>query len=184
MKLHASGNSLFSVTTDSSPSDVEKWNLAVSPPAPLYNSPYHGDYPMGGPLWTSDDGAFLITRSGTRFNTLGNTALTDLKYEGRLSGLAGAVSADHSSAGGWIAAVPQNSFFSSLLEDNRVQWFDDFYNETGKAAMLPRFDVSGTKYAAHGKFVFLSSDGTKVHVVVMADVTSGLLNDFAVVTFD
>jgi len=128
------------------------------------------------------DGAFLLTRSATRFSTTGNSMDTDLKYQGRLYGLPGAVSTDHSSATGLIAAIPYPS--AGPLDDTRVYRFDDVYCETVKARQLPKFDVGGTKYAAHGKFAFLSSDGTKVHVVVMADVTSGLLNDYAVVTFD
>jgi hypothetical protein len=179
MKLHASGSAIYSVTTDLSPSDVEKWDTS---PAPLYDSDYHGDFPMGGPLWTSMDGAFLITRSATRFSTTGNSKQTDLRYQGRLYGLPGAVSVDHSSTTASIAAIPFPSM--AALDDTRVQWFEDIYCEAVKARVFPKFDVSGTKYAAHGKFAFLSSDGSKVHVVVMADAASGLLNDYAVVTFD
>lgn len=48
-----------------------------------YDSPYHGDYPMGGDLEISPDGKYLIGVSGTVLR-LGKTKDADLKYVGKI----------------------------------------------------------------------------------------------------
>jgi chitinase len=181
--LHPSGTSIYGAGNFSSPSDIEKYDISSAVPTYLYNSPYHGDFPMGGNVWMWKDGTSVLSRWATRFSTT-STQATDIIYQGRLAQPIPVVSSDHSTGTGRVVALLQSPFSTTPVDDNRVHWFDDLFLQDERAAMLPRFDVGGTKYAAHGKFVFFSADGSKVHVVVMADVTSGLLNDYAVVTFD
>jgi myo-inositol-hexaphosphate 3-phosphohydrolase len=41
----------------------------------------------------------------------------------------------------------------------------------------------GSDYSGHGKFVFYSSSGTNIFVIMQADGEAGFVNDFGVVTY-
>jgi hypothetical protein len=67
--------------------------------------------------------------------------------------------------------------------DMAVELFDvDYLNHKGSIE-LPWWLVGANAYPTHGRFVFFSGDGTKKHVIVQADASSGLLYDTAVLTY-
>ena len=50
--------------------------------------------------------------------------------------------------------------------------------------LVPENGGAGKFYQSEGQFVFVNSTGTKIVTLVKAEETSGLLLDWAVVTFD
>jgi hypothetical protein len=50
----------------------------------LYDSPYHGDYPMNGNLWFSEDGNRIFTSGKTVLKT-SEIKSTDMLYNGTLN---------------------------------------------------------------------------------------------------
>ena len=52
-----------------------------------------------------------------------------------------------------------------------------------KLIPLQRFIVNSSYYAGYGRFVFSNSAATKMFVVLQADGSSGLANDYGIVTY-
>ena len=86
IKLHPSESCIYAADTDSSPSDIEKFNLSDRSIQALYDSPYHGDYPMSGDLEISPDGTKIFTRSGHIFRSTESQS-TDMTHIGSLGSM-------------------------------------------------------------------------------------------------
>jgi len=67
LSLHPSEDWVFAANTDSSPSDIEKFDISGDSITSISDSPYHGDYRMNGDVWASPDGTYVITRGGDIF---------------------------------------------------------------------------------------------------------------------
>ena len=67
LSLHPSENWVFAANTDTSPSDIEKFDISGAGITSLGDSPYHGDYRMSGNVWATPDGNYVITRGGDVF---------------------------------------------------------------------------------------------------------------------
>src|SRR5207247_2440005 len=66
-KLHPNGTAIYGADNGLSPSDIEKYDISGGTARYLYDSPYHGDFPMCGDLWISNDGLRIFTRCGNVF---------------------------------------------------------------------------------------------------------------------
>jgi hypothetical protein len=74
-KLHPGGAAIYVATRGLSPSDLERYDLEPNGvPKRAYDAPYHGDYPVCGDLWFSDDGALIYTACGKVFRATNFTA--------------------------------------------------------------------------------------------------------------
>lgn len=80
-KLHPSGRYIYTADNFISPDDVKKFDIQNGTARLLYDSPYHGDYPMTGDLWFSEDGSRLFTRGRTVLKITEDKA-TDMTYNG------------------------------------------------------------------------------------------------------
>lgn len=87
--LHPSEKWVFAANTDTSPSDIEKFDISGTGITALGNSPYHGDHRMDGNVWATPDGRYVITRGGDVFlatdmtyvqGLVANTGITDLAF--------------------------------------------------------------------------------------------------------
>ena len=67
LNLHPSENWVFAADTESSPSDIEKFDISGAGITSLGDSPYHGEHRMDGNVWSTPDGKHLITRGGDVF---------------------------------------------------------------------------------------------------------------------
>ena len=83
MKLHPAGKAIYGADNGISPSDIEKYSIENGTAKYLYDSPYHGDYSMGGDLWISEDGLRIFTKSGNAFKS-SEVQDQDMKYNGSL----------------------------------------------------------------------------------------------------
>lgn len=175
VRRHPDGNSIYGADNGLSPSDIEKYDISVSPVRYLSDSPYHGTYNFCGNLWITEDGLRIITRCGNAFRS-SSDPLLDMTYNGKLENWTGSIaSLNHSIEAGKIASIKTGS-----LTDTEIRFYnDDFLTEAGTAA-LPPFQTPGGDFVSHGKFVFYNSAGTRVFAVVQADSSSALLNDFGI----
>lgn len=181
-KLHPNGRAIYGANNGLSPSDIEKYNIASGSLQYLYDSPYHGDYPMCGDLWISEDGLRIFTRCGAVFRS-SDVQAQDMTYNGKLSQISLVGHLSHSVPQKRIVVVPGVFPFSREQPENEVQFYNyEFLSFAGRLR-LPDFEVEGQSFVGRGKFVFVNNGGTRVFVVMQADPTSGLLNDFGVLTF-
>ncbi|MBB3168997.1 PKD domain-containing protein [Simiduia aestuariiviva] len=67
LSLHPSGNWVFAADTDSSPSDIEKFDISGTGIGSGVDSPYHGHHRMSGNVWALATGVHLLTRGGDVF---------------------------------------------------------------------------------------------------------------------
>jgi hypothetical protein len=175
-RIHPNGASLYAVESGSYPNDVNRFSIAEGAMKYQYDSPYHGDYSICGPLWFTED-TRMITGCGTVLRTA-NTQNEDLKYAGTLSGISGRlISASHSAARRIIAVLPepaQNADSQLTLHD------DQFLSLAGKLT-LPAFPAGGAAIKSVGRHVFWNKASSRI-LVVMQAASGDALNDFALHT--
>jgi hypothetical protein len=182
-RLHPGGDAIYGADNGLSPSDIEKYDVSVSPLQYLTDSPYHGDYAMCGDLWISEDGLRIFTRCGNVFRASSDPGL-DMTYNGSMtSGAERLLSVTSSAEAGLIAAIIEDGSYSAPdpTADTRVQFYDhSFLVDDGNPVTLNAFAHHGNTYDAHGRWVFFNSDGSHFFGIVQADPSSGLVEDFGI----
>lgn len=160
-KLHPSGRYIYGADNGLSPSDIEKFDVRTGVSQAMYDSPYHGNYDMGGNLWFSEDGTRVFTRSGNVFRS-SEVQSEDLLYMGSLS--VGVRSVAHSTAAARVFAL-------SYADPTQVRVHDeDHLNLRGEAA-LPRFPLPSGTASSRGEYVFVNAAGTRAYVLIRAGDT-------------
>ena len=188
-KLHPSGKSIYGADNGLSPADIEKYDIQDGTAQYLYDSPYHGDYYMGGDLWFEENGERLFTRAGTVFKT-SETQSMDMIYNGAIP-----LDGDYRS----IAWLDQLDLKREIYLVRHVAgWsnepgppFVDIYdsdNLTHKTKIgLEGYAVANgdgyTIYAASPYFVFANSNGAELYVITKAN-GSGMVHEWAIQTID
>ena len=190
-KLHPSGNYIYGATNGLSPADIEKYDIQNGTANYLYDSPYHGDYSMGGNLWFEESGERLFTKLGTVFTTSEQQSM-DMIYNGRLT-LEG-----NNRIILWIDQLNIKNELYLVMENSN--WYDDeityppyvyVYNSDNlnykTKIRIEDFFVgtedSHTVYVANPYFVFANSNGEELYVIIKAE-GSGLLHEWAIQTID
>lgn len=181
-KLHPSGNAIYGADNGLSPSDIEKYSIVAGTAVYLYDSPYHGDYPMCGDLWVSEDGLRIFTRCGNVFRS-SELRGQDMTYNVSLSGLSLIEHLSHSSLANKVIAIPGVDWIDPDDEDTELQIYDYDFLAYEESVSLPSFIDNGNAHPGHGRYVFFNSDGSAYYVVMKADENSGMLYDFGVVTY-
>ena len=188
-KLHPSGKYIYGANNGLSPSDIEKYDIQNGTARYLYDSPYHGDYSMGGDLWFEESGERLFTRAGTVFKTSDIQSL-DMTYNGSLSFEGGY---------GSILWLDQLDLKSELYLVLQGSWYDDEPNppyvyvyNSDNLLYKTKFKVedytigtdgNNTLYTASPYFVFVNSNGEELYVITKAN-GSGLIHEWAIQTID
>ncbi len=131
--------------------------------------------------WLSETGDRLITGCG---NVYLNSQVPGqaLQYNGALAGAPAVQWAADSPTKQSLAVIPMTSYSSPSASDVTLQIYGDAYLAQVGQVQFPSFNVSGTPYAAHGKFVFWNSSATALAAIVQADPTAQLASSFAVYT--
>ena len=177
-KLHPNGQWIYGADNGLSPSDIEKYDVSAGAASYVRDSPYHGNYPMCGNLWISDDGLRIFTACGKVFRSSA-VATEDMTYNGSLANVTDLTSVDHSQVSSKVIAIPaQRGYYNTEIVDNRVNLYDYDYLTYEKSIFLPEFIVADNRYQNHGKFAFFNSDGTK-HIVI-AESDAAALNAYSV----
>lgn len=184
-RLHPSGKFIYGADNGLSPSDIEKYNIQNGVANELYDSPYHGDYPMNGNLWFSEDGNRIFTRGKTVLKT-SETQSGDMIYNGKINtnSYANIEWLDHSST--------KNNLYLILTDGdvwtNKKSPFIFIYNSTNlsfknkielEKYAVPNTASGSTFYDAEPFFVFSNSSGKDI-IVISKAVGSGLSNEWGI----
>jgi len=172
-RLHPSTAIAYGASTQISPADIERYDVASTPVQVGSDSPYHGQYDMGGPLWFTQDGASIITASGNIFNSSADP-MFDMTYEGTL-GLGSYRWVVHSSAVGKIAALrTEYDVFA-----NPTQFLLRVYDEQFtllSSVTIPDTPYNNVVYRSEGLFAAFSADSTSIYVIARAGASPGVVH--------
>lgn len=179
-KLHPNGVSIYIADNGSSTADIRKLSDLSGAVTYLYDSPYFNEYPMCGSLWYSQPGDIIFTRCGKAFLST-DVRATDMTYAGSLEGISYMHEMDHSSAAGEIVAIPADiSYYGDKLLDTKLMIFEATYLAYVRTVELPKFNVLGTSYPGHGRFVFYNNAGDRYAVIQQVDPESALPNKYGI----
>ncbi|WP_281297570.1 BACON domain-containing protein [Flavobacterium limnophilum] len=184
-RLHPSGKFIYGADNGLSPSDIEKYDIQNGVANMLYDSPYHGDYPMTGNLWFTEDGNRIFTRGKTVLKT-SEIKTTDMIYNGTIN-------TDSNLRIEWLdhSAVKNNLFVILNTGDIWTVTRSSYiytYNSTNLSFInkleLEKYQVPNTTggftyYDAEPYFVFSNSTGNSILVLTKAK-GSGLVNEWAI----
>ncbi len=176
-KLQPGGDYMYGVTNGLSPGDIEKYGITDGYADDLYDSPYHGDYSIGGDIWISQDGEVLITRSGNMFWATEDET-TDMTYAGSFSELSSDVRwACTSTEAGLIFVIPENGDGLQVYDGSSAMAY------LGEVEM-PVHKTNCQSYILAPRYVFATDDGQEFHVLGQLQNTDGSYQDWALHSFD
>lgn len=177
IKLQPGAENIYAIEQGLSPTDLQKFDTSSSPPTYLYDSPYHGDYPMGSNFWFSDDGNYILTAGGTMFRTT-STQSTDMRYVRSTSVNNDytnyILAADHSATAGKFVTV------TNISDD----YFEPRYSVRTYTTQLltltetHEFDplsLNGKDSLAEPAYAFFNAVGTNYYVILKQDNDSFLV---------
>lgn len=187
-KLHPSGKFIYGANNGLSPSDIEKYDIQNGVATKIYDSPYHGDYPMNGNLWFSEDGVRIFTRGRTVLKT-SEIKSQDMIYNGKIN-------TDSNTNIEWLDYSGEKSNLYVILNTGDV-WsltrspYIYIYNSTNLTFKnkfeLEKYQVQNntggaTYYDAEPYYVFSNSTGNNIFILTKAK-GSGLVNEWAIQKF-
>jgi hypothetical protein len=171
--LHPNGTWIYS-TRGGSPDDVLKGDISTGTYQFLYESKYHGDFPVCAGVYFTADGNRLLTGCGTLFRT--TAASDDLTYNGSLSAAPVVTAAADSAITRKLAVIP-SSWSNPATADTEIQFYDDEFLRLLGRVPVPKYS---TDAPWHGRNLFYNSDSTKLYLVLQADAAAALSNDYAI----
>lgn len=184
-RLQPSSNYIYGANNGLSPSDIEKYNTQNGIAEYSYDSPYHGDYPMDGNLWFSEDGTRIFTKGKTVLKT-SEIKSQDMLYNGRITN-------DSNGQIEWLdhSAVKNNLYLILSTGDyltKRKAPFIYVHNASNLSFKnkieLEKYIVinsnsTGKYYDADPFFVFSNSKGNNLFVITKA-TGAGLDKEWAI----
>jgi hypothetical protein len=149
--------------------------LSGAAPTPLQDSPYHGDYPMCGGVWSSVDGKRLYTACGNTFTSSADASL-DLRYAGALAltpaaGVSGshrALALSENPTGSRLVLLEQPFDACNPARDGLIACFTTVSTyDTANLALTDRralapITVGGDRFAQMGRYLFHRNNGSAV----------------------
>lgn len=190
-KMHPSGKFIYGAINGLSPDDIEKYDIQNGTASYMYDSPYHGDYSMGGDLWFSEDGSRIFVRSGCVFKASEIQSL-DMTYNGRLT----TEDASNYNQIKWIEHSESMNDIFIICSGNNYYWeaSNNPYVFIHNAANLifkdkirlenyfvPMNNGMVKQYQPNPHFVFANSTNGEIYVITKA-VDSGLQHEWAIQT--
>lgn len=180
-RLHPSGTSMYGADNGLSPSDIERYDISQGTASVLWDSPYHGDYNMGGDLWFSEDGLRIFVRGANSFRS-SPIRTEDMLFAGAFAEAGLIEWVEHASETDTILLVPRTpSFGGGRGNDTQLQVYNGSTLQHRVTLAFPRVVLPNGSFVSHGRFVFLEENGERAWAVVRADATSGALLDDGVV---
>lgn len=182
LTLNSAGNSLYLIDTASSPVDIRRMSTAVNPPTYSYDSIYHGDYSMCGPIWLAKDSSKTFNSCLTAF-TVSAVQASDIQYAGAFSSTTFLRIQHLNTDSSQIFFIPTNKYIGSTVSD-ATKVSSEYIYRHGLSNLgflskktLPCYTSAGQSYKTEGKFVFVNSSSTEYYVIVKPDANSGNVND-------
>lgn len=178
-QLNTAVGGLYTADNGLSPSDIARWNIVGGTASYVGDSRYHGDYPMCGNLWMSDDGARIFTACGNVFKA--NVASDkDMLYTGSLSLSSGTygwyiLSLSHSTATNEVALLEADAYTCKIIPGLTTPCYNhlslyagDDYGIKSKS-VLGSIVVGGSSYPERGSAVFHGNGGRKLFMISRAE---------------
>jgi hypothetical protein len=166
-RLHPSGDFIY-IADHGYPGDLEKWDIRSGVAEFVDDSPYHGDYPICGDVWPSEDGQVLYTPCRVVFRASADPA-RDMTFAGvfndSFEGWGRFEALSHSSELGEIMVVDVEARpdceFSVWAPPchRRLGIYEDGFLNRIEQYWIPPLSVGGRSYAQEILFVFHSSNG-------------------------
>ena len=182
-KVNPAVNALYSSQDGLSPNKVSRFDISTGPITKQIYAPYHGDYPTCGPLFFSTDGSRIYTGCNAVFRASTDPAL-DMRYLTSFPGGLNARSITESALLKRVAAVTGPRYTGDTVTNDNIVYLYE-YEHLNPAGQFTLTDLQGPgsrTIKVHAKWVFFDAASTALYVVVQADLSSGLLNDFSVQT--
>lgn len=180
-KMVPSGDYLYTVDRGLSPEDIEKWDLRSGVATYVGNSPYHGDHPLCGDLWISEEGDRIFTACGNTFWSSEDPAL-DMRYAGKMElptlpngGNRRIVSLSHSAERKEMVLVDAvrypwgrtcdstNAFDADCI--SRLHFYESDFLGLTASYVLPPVTIGSERFPQRGLFVFHSADGSSIYLI-------------------
>lgn len=187
-KLHSSGKFIYGANNGLSPSDIEKYDIQNGVANKIYDSPYHGDYPMNGNLWFSEDGVRIFTRGKTVLKT-SEIKNQDMIYNGKINtdSNVNIEWLDYSSDKNNLYVILNTGDVWTLTRSSYIYIYDStnltFKNKFETERYQVQNNTGGaTYYDAEPYYVFSNSTGNNVFILTKAK-GSGLVNEWAIQKF-
>lgn len=182
-RLHPSGKYIYGADNGLSPSDIEKYDIQNGVANMLYDSPYHGDYPMNGNLWFSEDGNRIFTRGKTVLKT-SEIKSTDMLYNGTLTADSNIEWLEHSSVKNNLYVILNSGDIWTLTRSPFVYIYNSTNLSFKNKLELEKYQVpnntgGATYYDAEPYFIFSSLSGNSIFILTKAK-GSGLVNEWAI----
>lgn len=160
-RLHPSGDYLYGAENHIFPSDFIKVDIRGGRAEILYDSPYHGDYELGGDVWFTEDGTRMFARSGNAFRS-SPVRSEDILYAGRLPEPVQSLA--HSAEVARVFTIP-------FFDRDRVSVHDHQLYALRGTTLLPRLPASGEAAVPEGWFLFANGPGTRLFVLLRSPET-------------
>jgi hypothetical protein len=187
-RLDLSGKFIYGANNGLSPSDIEKYDIQKGVAIKLYDSPYHGDYPMNGNVWFSEDGNRIFTRGKTVLRT-SEIQSQDMIYNGTITatapdGYSSIEWLDHSAKNNNLYLILSSGYYWPPTKISSIFIYDSTNLNFKNKIELEKFLVlnnsgGGVFYDAEPYFVFSNADENSLFVITKAK-GAGLVKDWAI----
>ena len=147
--LHPNGNWIY-YTRGGSPDDVIKGDISSGTFQYLYDSRYHGDFPICAGIFYSADGNRLLTGCGTLFRTTASST-DDISYNGALSAAPLVTAAADSAITRKLVVIPGVGYYGPPTADTEIQFYDDEYLTLLGRVALPKYTSGSVTTPWHGR---------------------------------
>ena len=180
LRMHPLRSWIYVASRGVSPSGFAKYDLTGFPTITESGAPYHGDYPIWGDIWISEDGGRLLTAGASSFHASADPDM-DMTYAGGLPQRFPIQWADHSAERNeW--AVVTNDFENNHGDVSKLGFYTERHLNEVSMRDLARIPTSHNGGGAtSASRIFHTQDGSQVILVLTG---SGLMDSFAVQILD
>lgn len=163
---------LYTIDTALALIDIEKFDISSTIPSRLYDSPYNGDYDMGGAdnngIWLTEDGKYILTAGETMFKTSTNQS-EDMEYEGSLSDndedtSTKLIHADHSQEVEEYIVIKDEGIVAGAASNYSIKTYTTPLLNLQAKLTIDNSNISG--FPIVPTFVFFNSDGSSRYSIV------------------
>jgi hypothetical protein len=182
LKFVANMNALYISDKGTNPVDLIKADTSISPPEGLYDSPFNGDYDIGGSsgkgLWLTEDGAYILTAGETLFRT-STSKDQDMLYQRSVSdndndSTTTLLHADHSQEAGKFVVILDKGI-TGMSSDYRLKTYTAPQLALTEEKKLSELDFDKSTDPVIPQFAFFNGDGTKRYAVLKQGAGTYLL---------
>ncbi|MCE6989262.1 YncE family protein [Dyadobacter sp. CY323] len=173
-KLHPAGNFMYVTDNNLGPSDIAKFNVREGVASSMYDSRYHGDYPVEGDLWFSEDGKRVFLKGQTVMR-LSDDQEQDMVYNGTIGldtinntvdNMKRILSLDHSAAANRLYLLPTVIDYNSSPQSRTLPYVYvyDATNLTYLRKIAVKKNTSDLS-AIEPHYVFVNAKGDQLYVI-------------------